>query len=335
MGGLNLSFAQQQPPTGLLLSPSHPHSRPVLHHPVPKKNLPILLRSNNLPIVPCPESLFLALKHTAATTATTATRMNQDHSQLPEHPEQQSQSPTPPPPPAAASRKRSPSLAFAGASPPSSRPPSRSHTARRVRAKRAAERPPWVTEKEGSIGLAEHMGDVLVDVLWPGADQMDVGRRVGGLRGRGRVTVLAFLGCTLEHLVGLGHVAALLASGGADVFGVSLSAPPPGTSTLPVIHDVTRALTLALGLLHPLGGGRQALDAIVVLDRDSLRRMVLPVGWGPRLAPGQRDEENGEGVSSVVGRCVKGVEWLGNEAVDQVVEDVEMGMAAEVVGVAV
>lgn len=204
-----------------------------------------------------------------------------------------------------------------------------------MRAKRAAERPAWVTEKDASIGLAERVEDVTVDIMWPGTEQMETGRRVGELRARRRVTVLCFLGCTLEHLQGLGHVAALLSSSGADIFGVSLNAPPPFTSSLPIIHDVSRALTLSLGLLHPLGGGRQALDAIVVLDRESLRRMMLPVGWGPRLPPGQLDEENGDDISSVVSRCVKGVEWLGSETVDQVVEDVEMGIGMEVVGIVV
>jgi hypothetical protein len=35
-----------------------------------------------------------------------------------------------------------------------------------------------------------------------------------------------------------------------------------------------------LGLLHPLGGGELPLDALVVLDRDGRRRLVLPFGWG-------------------------------------------------------
>jgi len=37
---------------------------------------------------------------------------------------------------------------------------------------------------------------------------------------------------------------------------------------------------LQLGLLHPLGGGKQPLDAIVVLDAHGKRRLVLPFGWG-------------------------------------------------------
>lgn len=35
-----------------------------------------------------------------------------------------------------------------------------------------------------------------------------------------------------------------------------------------------------LGLLHPLGGGQEALDAIVVIDALGRKRLVLPVGWG-------------------------------------------------------
>lgn len=66
----------------------------------------------------------------------------------------------------------------------------------------------------------------------------------------------------------------------------------------------------------------------MVLDKGSRRRIILPIGWGPRHVPGQGDaeEEGGTGVSSVVARCVKGVEWLCSEAADEAVEDVEMGM---------
>lgn len=35
-----------------------------------------------------------------------------------------------------------------------------------------------------------------------------------------------------------------------------------------------------LGLLHPLGGGHYPLDALVVLDPQGRRRLVLPFGWG-------------------------------------------------------
>ncbi|KAF2842921.1 hypothetical protein M501DRAFT_1053712 [Patellaria atrata CBS 101060] len=39
-------------------------------------------------------------------------------------------------------------------------------------------------------------------------------------------------------------------------------------------------LLLTLGLLHPLGGGTGALDAIVLLDAGGRRRLVVPFGWG-------------------------------------------------------
>lgn len=35
-----------------------------------------------------------------------------------------------------------------------------------------------------------------------------------------------------------------------------------------------------LGLLHPLGGGKYPLDALVVIDKKGRRRLVLPFGWG-------------------------------------------------------
>jgi hypothetical protein len=35
-----------------------------------------------------------------------------------------------------------------------------------------------------------------------------------------------------------------------------------------------------LGLLHPLGGGKLPLDALVVVDTKGRRRLVLPFGWG-------------------------------------------------------
>lgn len=35
-----------------------------------------------------------------------------------------------------------------------------------------------------------------------------------------------------------------------------------------------------LGLLHPLGGGKFPLDALVVVDTQGRRRLVLPFGWG-------------------------------------------------------
>ncbi|KAK7522256.1 uncharacterized protein IWZ02DRAFT_441042 [Phyllosticta citriasiana] len=37
---------------------------------------------------------------------------------------------------------------------------------------------------------------------------------------------------------------------------------------------------LRLGLLHPLGGGLAAMDALVLLDHRARRRLVVPFGWG-------------------------------------------------------
>ncbi|KAG0641125.1 hypothetical protein HOY80DRAFT_1008705 [Tuber brumale] len=297
-------------------------TQPILQHPVPHRtivrNFTAFTNKSTTntfsPLVLCLESLFLQ---------TSPLPM----SYQPPQPPPPQPSPSPPLFSATSSKKRSPQIAFADDTPPSSRPPSRSHTQKRLRAKRAGERPSWVSGKDDGIGLDARVEAVVVDVLWPGAESLDCGRRVSDLRRSRGFTVLCFLGCTIEHLQSLGQVASLLGNLNTDVFGVSLSAPPPHTSSLPIIHDRTRALTLSLGLLHPLGGGRQALDAIVILDRDSRERVVLPVGWGPRPVPGQctADEESNS-VNSIVGRCVKGVEWLCNEALDDTVEDVEMGM---------
>jgi hypothetical protein len=71
---------------------------------------------------------------------------------------------------------------------------------------------------------------------------------------------------------------------------------------------------MRLGLLHPLGGGRMALDAVVVLDADSRARMVLPIGWGARPTHGGCVDESGNRWENVVGRLLRGVEWLRAEA---------------------
>lgn len=42
-----------------------------------------------------------------------------------------------------------------------------------------------------------------MNIMWPGAEEIEIGRRVGELRRRRRFTVLCFLGCTIEHLQGL------------------------------------------------------------------------------------------------------------------------------------
>jgi hypothetical protein len=53
-------------------------------------------------------------------------------------------------------------------------------------------------------------------------------------------------------------------------------------SCLPMIQAVSASHNhfVRLGLLHPLGGGYYPLDALVVLDAEGRRRLVLPFGWG-------------------------------------------------------
>ncbi|KAF2133936.1 hypothetical protein P153DRAFT_281012 [Dothidotthia symphoricarpi CBS 119687] len=52
--------------------------------------------------------------------------------------------------------------------------------------------------------------------------------------------------------------------------------------SLPLIQAVAPLQNhfVRLGLLHPLGGGKLPLDALVVLDWKGRRRLVLPFGWG-------------------------------------------------------
>jgi hypothetical protein len=57
---------------------------------------------------------------------------------------------------------------------------------------------------------------------------------------------------------------------------------PNAPFSLPLIQAVEPSNNhfVRLGLLHPLGGGKFPLDALVVLDRRGRRRLVLPFGWG-------------------------------------------------------
>ncbi|CAI6341860.1 unnamed protein product [Periconia digitata] len=52
--------------------------------------------------------------------------------------------------------------------------------------------------------------------------------------------------------------------------------------SLPLVQAVGPSYNhfVRLGLLHPLGGGEHPLDAIVVIDSQARRRLVLPFGWG-------------------------------------------------------
>lgn len=57
---------------------------------------------------------------------------------------------------------------------------------------------------------------------------------------------------------------------------------PSAPFSLPLIQAATPSNNhfVRLGLLHPLGGGKFPLDALVVVDRNAKRRLVLPFGWG-------------------------------------------------------
>jgi hypothetical protein len=57
---------------------------------------------------------------------------------------------------------------------------------------------------------------------------------------------------------------------------------PSALFSLPMIQAATPSNNhfVRLGLLHPLGGGKFPLDALVVLDQNGRRRLVLPFGWG-------------------------------------------------------
>jgi len=58
--------------------------------------------------------------------------------------------------------------------------------------------------------------------------------------------------------------------------------PSSAPFSLPLIQAATPSNNhfVRLGLLHPLGGGKFPLDALVVLDKKGKRRLVLPFGWG-------------------------------------------------------
>jgi hypothetical protein len=57
---------------------------------------------------------------------------------------------------------------------------------------------------------------------------------------------------------------------------------PNAPFSLPLVKGVEPSNNhfVRLGLLHPLGGGKFPLDALVVLDQCHRRRLVLPFGWG-------------------------------------------------------
>ncbi|EPS44496.1 hypothetical protein H072_1522 [Dactylellina haptotyla CBS 200.50] len=240
------------------------------------------------------------------------------------------------------SRKRSATILQASPSPPSSRPPSRDgdlnvdHKRSRV-AKQWTACPEYVTTAESSIRLDQRAEHAIVNVLHPGLNGLsDDGGFAELVSGNCRFTMLCFLGCTIDHLHAASVVSALLSTFKVNVFGVSLIPPPPHTSSLPIIYDGTRQLSSSLGLLHPLGGGRQALDAIVVLDSKLRRRMLLPIGWGVKPQRQQRSARNvglantyadseeeemmltsEQEVERAVKRMIAGIEWLIHEETEE------------------
>ncbi|KAF3931779.1 hypothetical protein ABW19_dt0204846 [Dactylella cylindrospora] len=244
------------------------------------------------------------------------------------------------------SRKRSATILLASPSPPSSRPPSRNanlnidHKRSRV-AKQWTGCPDYVTTAEKSIKLDQRAESANVNVLHPGFDRLTGDGRFRELISDGsRFTMLCFLGCIVDHLHAVSVVSSLLSTFKVNVYGVSLIPPPPQISALPIIHDTSRQLTSSLGLLHPLGGGRQALDAIVVLDSKLRRRMLLPIGWGvkPRggsvvLANPYADKEEEEmvltsdqEVERAVKRLIEGIEWLIHEETEEYSQTWDQGI---------
>jgi hypothetical protein len=102
------------------------------------------------------------------------------------------------------------------------------------------------------------------------------------------------------------------------IIGLSLVPLPPTTSQLPIIYDSPPTLTPALGLLHPLGGGRQALDTIVVLDRKGRRRMALPItrvgaAWEEDCVIGCNKCTKCEILDLMRGKLIEGIKWLETE----------------------
>lgn len=68
---------------------------------------------------------------------------------------------------------------------------------------------------------------------------------------------------------------------------------------------------------------------MVVLDGDSRVRMVLPIGWGVRGCRGDADADSddaGNRWENIVGRVVRGVEWLRCEQAEIGGREIEMLM---------
>ncbi|KAI9767597.1 MAG: hypothetical protein M1840_005634 [Geoglossum simile] len=151
-------------------------------------------------------------------------------------------------------------------------------------------RPDWVIDKEDSWALD-------LNKLYTsdcGISRQETGEIVRGQLGdvagkelRGGLVVLCVLGSTTVHLQALRY---------------ELHRFP--------CQILTR-------LLHPLGGGREALDAIVVLDTCGRRRMVLPVGWGQSRYCSVSDELLKCTLLKLIANLMDGVRWLDKECREQ------------------
>ncbi|TGZ78931.1 hypothetical protein EX30DRAFT_373452 [Ascodesmis nigricans] len=227
-------------------------------------------------------------------------------------------------------RKRSPTVAFSSdATPPSSRPPSRTHTKRLHLRRALSDRPAWVSLRPDSRQIAPRIPpSSCFNLQTPSPDntytpQVTLPQLLQP--GGNNITVLCFIGGTRVVLDSLAQVKGVLHGLGANVMGVSLTDVNGVEVGVPVVWDRERVLARGMGMLHPLGGGRVALDAVVVLDEEWRERVVLPVGWGVRGAG--RDAESV--LENVVGRVVRAVEWLREEWEERVrresAMEVEMG----------
>ncbi|KAF2854827.1 hypothetical protein T440DRAFT_464959 [Plenodomus tracheiphilus IPT5] len=93
---------------------------------------------------------------------------------------------------------------------------------------------------------------------------------------------------------------------------------PRAPFSLPLVQAATPSYNhfVRLGLLHPLGGGKFPLDALVVIDSCGRRRLVLPFGWG---AGRHADSAAGGGIQGrlmgLLRECVEGLEGERGEVV--------------------
>jgi hypothetical protein len=116
------------------------------------------------------------------------------------------------------------------------------------------------------------------------------------------------------HSSALGDLYAIAPSLQALVLCHDPSIHKPSTTapfSLPLISavDPPNNHFVRLGLLHPLGGGKFPLDALVVVDRKNRRRLVLPFGWGAGKhadTPAGRNIQNR--MMTLLKHCIKTLE---------------------------